>query len=98
MHKVEEDLHGEGLHGKKGGRNVTQTQFEDNLKTVGFFDTDILKVTKGWYSETCKKSPVQKISFLKLDGDVFENAWDSITAFYDKVVPGGKISMNSLYF
>ena len=68
---------------------MTQTEFESNLKTVGVLDTDVLIVTKGWYTNTCKKSPVQKISFLKLDGDVFENAWEAISSFYDKVVPGG---------
>jgi hypothetical protein len=88
LHEDEGDL---AYSGKRGRFAVNQSFFENNLKSVGVWNDDVIRVTKGWFNETCAKSPVQKISFLRLDGDMFSSTWDAISAFYERVVPGGFI-------
>jgi len=88
---VTEDTFGIGHKGNKGGYNSSRDVFVENMKTFKAWDEKRLVVTPGWFSETCAKSPVKSISFLRLDGDMFASTWDAITAFYDRVVPGGYI-------
>lgn len=46
---------------------------------------------KGWFKHTLKKAPIQKLSILRLDGDLYESTMDALTALYDKVSVGGYI-------
>lgn len=80
--------HGQG---KSGEFNVTEATFIENLKKLGDYDATRLIITKGWFKDTCPKSEVKQIAFLRLDGDIFASTWDSISALYDRVVPGGYI-------
>lgn len=80
--------------GKKGGKgdfNASMNVFINNMKFAGVWDDKRLIVTKGWFNDTCKISAVQNISFLRLDGDLYESTKDAIEAFYDRVVQGGFI-------
>jgi len=74
-----------------GAYKTTMGQLKYNLMKLNAWNESIIKITKGWFNETCPKSPVQKISFLRLDGDLFVSTWDVLNAFYDKVIPGGYI-------
>lgn len=57
----------------------------------GVWNSSIVHVVKGWFNETCRASEVKQISFLRLDGDLFDSTWDAISALYKRVVPGGYI-------
>ena len=46
---------------------------------------------KGWFKETLPRAPIEKLSLLRLDGDLYESTMDGFTALYDKVSPGGYI-------
>lgn len=43
----------------------------------------------GWFNETIPVSPVQKIAFLRLDGDLYISTKDGIEGLYPKLVIGG---------
>ena len=70
---------------------VTQERYENNLKRVGAWNDSIIVISKGWFNDTCRQSPVKRISFLRLDGDIFVSTWDALTTLYDRVVPGGYV-------
>eukprot|EP00929_Paragymnodinium_shiwhaense_P118294 TRINITY_DN90228_c0_g1_i1.p1 TRINITY_DN90228_c0_g1~~TRINITY_DN90228_c0_g1_i1.p1 ORF type:complete len:341 (+),score=78.65 TRINITY_DN90228_c0_g1_i1:88-1110(+) len=76
--------------GREGEYQAPRKTFEDNLNRNGF-DHDRVKILEGWFNETLPKAPIQKISFLRLDGDIFVSTWDSLTALYDKVSKGGYV-------
>lgn len=86
-----EDKKGESRVGEAGNYAATQEIYEGNLKKMGVWDDKIIRVAKGWFKTTCPMSPVEKISFLRLDGDLYASTWDAISALYHKVVPGGLI-------
>eukprot|EP01031_Cornospumella_fuschlensis_P008682 gene8682-10697_t len=75
--------------GTFGKFNATEDTFKRNMMAAGVYDEARLVVTKGWFRDTCPQSKVEKIAFLRLDGDLFASTWDAITALYAKVVPGG---------
>jgi hypothetical protein len=58
---------------------------------VNAWDDNVIQVSKGWFNETCAKSPVQDISFLRMDGDLFVSTWDVLVSLYQCVLPGGSI-------
>ncbi|MEO8487479.1 MAG: TylF/MycF family methyltransferase [Betaproteobacteria bacterium] len=44
---------------------------------------------KGWFRDTLKGAPIERLAVLRLDGDLYESTMDALTALYDKVAPGG---------
>jgi hypothetical protein len=80
-----------GSKADKGAYKTSEAQFEYNLRKLDAWNETIIRVTKGWFNETCSRAPIDKISFLRLDGDLFVSTWDALNALYHKVVPGGYI-------
>lgn len=90
-----EDHAGENFVGKAGSYRSSEQTFLQNLRTLvgkdrGKLSTHVL-VAKGWFNETFKVSPVQQISFLRIDADLYSSTWDALMAFYDRVTAGGII-------
>ncbi|KAI9011504.1 hypothetical protein BC832DRAFT_550878 [Gaertneriomyces semiglobifer] len=52
-------------------------------------DTKRLEVLKGWFSDSLPHAPIKRISYLRLDGDLYASTMDALTALYDKVSIGG---------
>ncbi|RYG99328.1 hypothetical protein EON65_50370, partial [archaeon] len=75
--------------GAPGKFNITVDMFKRNMIAAGVYDEKQLVITKGWFRDTCAQSKVEKIAYLRLDGDLFASTWDAITALYARVVPGG---------
>ncbi len=82
---------GELVVGNSGKYSAGLETFMHNLREVNAWDESRIVISKGWFNETCAKSPVKQISFLRLDGDMFVSTWDAINALYDRVVQGGYI-------
>ena len=85
----EDGVWGMGAH--KGQMAVAQELFEANMKRWGAWNESKIVDTKGFFNETLPSSPIGKISFLRLDGDLFASTWDALANLYHKVVPGGYI-------
>lgn len=52
---------------------------------------DNVKFLKGWFCDTLKDAPIDKIAILRLDGDYYSSTMDALTALYDRVTLGGYI-------
>jgi len=44
---------------------------------------------EGWFRDTLKGAPIERLAVLRLDGDLYESTMDALVALYDKVSPGG---------
>jgi hypothetical protein len=58
------------------------------------FIRDRVIVTPGFFSDTLGNAPIHAISFLHLDGDLYQSYIDCYNVLYDKVVPGGIIALD----
>ena len=85
------DKNGQLREGIPGRYAAAFTTFISNLKQLNVYNEDKIVIAQGWFSETCPISPVQKISFLRLDGDLYTSTIDVLRALYDRVSPGGFI-------
>jgi hypothetical protein len=50
---------------------------------------DQVRFVAGWFRDTLKHAPVQHLSLLRLDGDLYESTMDALIPLYPKLMPGG---------
>ena len=55
---------------------------------------DLVKIVSGWFENTLKTAPVDRIAILHIDADWYESVKLVLDVFYDKVVPGGFVILN----
>lgn len=67
---------------------VSQEDVEHNFKKYGMLDEQVVFI-KGWFKDTLPQAPVEKLSLLRLDGDMYESTMDSLVHLYPKVSEGG---------
>ena len=79
------DTQGTLKAGQKGTYRASYETFESNMKKFGAWNDNRMIVLKGWFSETLPKAQIEKISFLRLDGDLYVSTMDALKALYDKV-------------
>ena len=59
-----------------------------NFAKYGLLD-DRVVFLKGWFKDTLRAAPIERLAVLRLDGDMYESTMDALTALYDKVSAGG---------
>lgn len=67
---------------------VSLEQVQRNFRTLDLLDEQV-RFIEGWFHETLFTAPVDKISLLRLDGDMYESTYVSLEALYHKVSIGG---------
>ena len=58
------------------------------FERYGLLD-DQVRFVPGWFKDTLPALPVQTLSLLRLDGDLYESTMDGLQALYHRVAPGG---------
>lgn len=67
---------------------VSVEQVRDNFARYGLLD-DQVRFLKGLFRDTLPAAPIDALSLLRLDGDLYESTIQSLTFLYPKVSPGG---------
>mmetsp|Transcript_31009 Transcript_31009/g.50165 ORF Transcript_31009/g.50165 Transcript_31009/m.50165 type:complete len:309 (-) Transcript_31009:322-1248(-) len=82
---------------KKGAYLRPYGHFEKNMKDSNSFDEGNIQIVRGLFKDTLPRAPIEKIAFLRLDGDMYASTVVALRALYDKVVPGGYIYVDDHY-
>ncbi len=69
---------------------VSMDEVRDLFSRYGLLDDNVVFI-KGWFKDTLPKAPIERLSILRLDGDLYESTMDTLNPLYDKVVQGGFI-------
>lgn len=67
---------------------VSKEEVEENFRLYDLLD-DQVKFIEGWFDETLPKAPIQKLSLLRLDGDLYESTIIALESLYPKLAIGG---------
>jgi O-methyltransferase len=67
---------------------VSQATVEANFKRYGLLD-DRVHFLAGWFKDTLQASPINCISVLRLDGDLYESTIQALDALYPRLSIGG---------
>ena len=69
--------------------NVNLDHVVHNFRTMLNDDLNATYFVKGWFNSTVSTSLVNKISILRLDGDLYSSTMEVLDAFYPRVVSRG---------
>lgn len=69
---------------------VPLDEVKDLFDRYGLLDEQV-QFLKGWFKDTLSEAPIDKISVLRLDGDLYESTMDALNPLYKKVQSGGFI-------
>ena len=85
---------------------INLEEVKENFKKYGLLD-DQVKFLKGWFKDTTKNPSFEKLSVLRLDGDMYSSTWEVLENLYEKLsgdgyliiddygaVPGCKAAIN----
>jgi O-methyltransferase len=67
---------------------VSLEEVKSHFERYGLLDEQV-KFLKGWFSETLPTAPIERLSVLRLDGDMYESTWDALVNLYPKLSRGG---------
>lgn len=67
---------------------VSEEDVRENFRRYGMLD-DRVKFLKGWFKDTLPTAPIDKLSMIRLDGDMYESTMDALNNLYHKLSPGG---------
>jgi O-methyltransferase len=65
-------------------------EVRENFRRYGLLDEQV-RFLPGWFRDTLPSAPIERLSILRLDGDLYESTHDSLTNLYPKLSPGGYV-------
>jgi O-methyltransferase len=75
---------------------ISKDIVEQNFKDFNLLDDNVVFV-EGFFNESLKNAPIESLSLLRLDGDMYSSTMDALIALYDKVVPNGFIIVDDYH-
>lgn len=87
LEKYPQDRHAAKWH-EMAHLRVSLEQVRENFKKYDLLD-DHVRFLKGWFKNTLPTAPIERLSILRLDGDLYESTMDALEALYHKLSPGG---------
>lgn len=67
---------------------VSEADVKANFERYGLLD-DRVRFLPGWFKDTLADAPIESISVLRLDGDLYESTIQALDALYPRLSPGG---------
>lgn len=69
---------------------VPLEEVQSNFTKYALLDDQVIFL-KGFFSETLPTAPIESLSLLRLDGDLYESTMDALTHLYPKLSVGGYV-------
>jgi O-methyltransferase len=63
---------------------------QENLRKYGLLDERV-RFLKGWFKDTLPTAPIDRLSLIRLDGDMYESTIEALVNLYPKLSIGGYI-------
>lgn len=67
---------------------VSLDQVKANFARYGLLDEQV-QFIPGWFSESLPTAPVEQLSLMRLDGDMYESTMDALRPLYPRLSKGG---------
>jgi hypothetical protein len=67
---------------------VPLEEMKQNFEKYGLLD-DHVRFLPGWFRDTLPTAPIERLSLLRLDGDLYESTIVALRALYPKLAVGG---------
>lgn len=77
-------------HYEKNELSISLEDVKNNFKKYGLLDERV-KFLKGWFKDTLPGAPIERLSLLRLDGDMYQSTIEALESLYPKLSIGGYI-------
>jgi O-methyltransferase len=67
---------------------VSRAEVEANFARYGLLDARV-RFLEGWFEDTLAHAPIERLSVLRVDGDMYGSTTQALEALYPKLSPGG---------
>eukprot|EP01113_Clastostelium_recurvatum_P014100 TRINITY_DN1762_c0_g1_i1.p1 TRINITY_DN1762_c0_g1~~TRINITY_DN1762_c0_g1_i1.p1 ORF type:complete len:323 (-),score=50.25 TRINITY_DN1762_c0_g1_i1:31-873(-) len=74
---------------QKGAFSASLEVFKNNMIEFKTWDETKVKILQGWFKDSLPAAPINKISYLRLDGDFYDSTRQPLDLLYSKVTKGG---------
>ncbi len=72
---------------------VPQSEVRHNFELYNLLD-DNVHFLEGWFADTLPTTPIGKLAFLRLDGDLYKSTMDTLENLYPKLSIGGYVDID----
>lgn len=72
---------------------VPEEHVRDHFDRYGLLDGQV-EFLKGWFRDTLPAAPIDRLAYLRLDGDLYESTMDALVHLYPKLSPGGFVTID----
>lgn len=69
---------------------VSLDEVKENFRRYGLLD-DRVRFLVGWFRDTLPTAPMERLSILRLDGDMYESTIVALESLHPKLSPGGYV-------
>lgn len=69
---------------------------QDNFRSYDLL-SDQVRFLPGWFADSLPEAPVESLSILRIDADLYSSTLQVLEPLYDKVVPGGFIIIDDYH-
>jgi O-methyltransferase len=76
--------------------SVPIEEVRENFARYGMLDQQV-KFLPGWFSDTLPSAPIDRLSILRLDGDLYESTMTALRSLYPKLSVGGYVIVDDYY-
>ena len=71
-------------------------EVRDNFARYGLLDQQVVFL-KGWFRDTLKSAPIERLAVLRLDGDMYESTMEALDALYVRLSPAGFVIVDDYH-
>lgn len=75
---------------------VPLAQVKANFARFGLLDDQVCFLP-GWFAQSLPGAPIERLSMLRLDGDLYSSTRDALDNLYAKLSPGGYVVVDDYY-
>ncbi|MDJ0341173.1 TylF/MycF/NovP-related O-methyltransferase [Streptomyces sp. H10-C2] len=75
---------------------VSLDEVRSNFERYGLLDERV-KFLPGWFKDTLPTAPIEKLSVLRLDGDLYESTMVALQSLYPKLTVGGYVIVDDYH-
>jgi len=76
------------VHHKHDYLAVSRAEVENNFRKYGLLDDQVVFL-QGWFRDTLATAPIESLSILRLDGDMYGSTIESLESLYPRLSKGG---------
>jgi O-methyltransferase len=69
---------------------ISVDQVRANFARYGLLDNQV-RFLEGWFKDTLPDAPIEQLSLLRLDGDMYESTMDALRHLYPRLAVGGYV-------